>query len=257
MIGDANSVQWILHLGLGDDLVVVNELGEPLSLRVVGTLAESVFRSELLMSEENLLANFPSQSGYSTFLVDLATPGATVAADDAAGGAAGDLEEDARRRAVAAALERTLGPWGLDAQLTDEKLADFLVVQNTYLATFQLLGGLGLLLGTVGLGVVLVRNVIERRAELATMRAFGYRRASLSHMVLAENAFLLLVGTGIGAASSLIAVAPRFVDGAFSLPWASLGLILTAVIAAGMVSSIAAVSGTSRVPLLPALKGDH
>jgi hypothetical protein len=76
-------------------------------------------------------------------------------------------------------------------------------------------------------------------------------------MVLAENAFLLVVGTTIGAASSLIAVAPRFVGGAFELPWGSLGLILLAVLLVGMASSIAAVAGALRVPLLPVLKGDQ
>jgi hypothetical protein len=235
VIGDAASVQWILHLGLGDEMVVEDELGGPLSLVIVGTLTGSIFGSELLISEENLLAYFPSQSGYSAFLVDT-----TAGAD-----------------ATAAALESGLGPFGFDARRTEQILADFLAVQNTYLSTFQLLGGLGLLLGTVGLGVVLVRNVIERRAELATLRAFGFRRAALSRMVLAENAFLLVVGVFIGAASSLVAVAPRFVGGAFELPWGSLGLILLAVLVVGMASSIAAVAGALRVPLLPVLKGDQ
>jgi len=261
VFGDANSVQWILHLGLGDDLIVEDELGQALSLRVVGTFAESIFRSELLMSEENLLAHFPSQSGYSTFLVDVGvkagdaaetTAVKTTAAETTPGAAAAT-----RADAIAAALERTLGPYGFDAERTDQKLADFLVVQNTYLSTFLLLGGLGLLLGTVGLAVVLVRNVIERRAELATLRAFGFRRAALSRMVLAENAFLLSLGTLIGTVSSLVAVAPRFVGGAFSLPWRSLGLILAAVLLAGMLSSIAAVAGALRTPLLPVLKGDR
>jgi len=251
VIGDLNSVQWILHLGLGDDLIVVDELGQPLSLRIVGTFAESVFRSELLMSEENLLAHFPSQSGYSTFLVDTRGEAAAGGTDANTDGATSRADE------VSAVLERTLGPYGFDAERTEQKLAAFLVVQNTYLATFQLLGGLGLLLGTIGLGVVLVRNVIERRAELATLRAFGFRRAALSRMVLAENAFLLIVGTTIGTASSLIAVAPRFVGGAFSLPWGSLGIILAAVLVTGMLSSIAAVAGALRTPLLPVLKGDR
>ena len=44
---------------------------------------------------------------------------------------------------------------------------------------FQLLGGLGLLLGSVGLGVVVLRNVLERRGELAILRAVGFRRRSL------------------------------------------------------------------------------
>jgi hypothetical protein len=76
-------------------------------------------------------------------------------------------------------------------------------------------------------------------------------------MVLAENAFLLLLGVLIGALASLVAVAPRFIGGAFALPWGTLGLILLVVVATGMLSSIAAVSGALQVPLLPVLKGDR
>lgn len=76
-------------------------------------------------------------------------------------------------------------------------------------------------------------------------------------MVLAENAFLLLLGVAIGSLASLVAIAPRFIGGTFTLPWSSLGLILLAVLATGMLSSIAAVSGALRVPLLPVLKGDR
>ncbi len=251
VLGDANSVQWILHLSLGDELIVENEYGQPLHLRIVATFAESIFRSELLVSEANLLTHFPSQSGYSTFLLDLA--GFPLDTNDGAGETSILTQADA----VAATLERTLGPYGFDAERTDQLLADFLVVQNTYLATFQLLGGLGLLLGTVGLTVVLIRNVIERRAELATLRAFGFRRNALTRMVLIENAFLLALGTTIGSMSSLIAIAPRFAGGAFDLPWNSLGLILAAVFVVGMVSSTLAVAGALHVPLLPVLKGDQ
>lgn len=253
VLGDANSVQWILHLSLGDELITKNEYGEPLHLRIVATFAESIFRSELLISEENLLTHFPSQSGYSTFLLDLA--GFPLATDEGAEATAG-TSFSTQTDGVAATLERTLGPYGFDAERTDQLLADFLVVQNTYLATFQLLGGLGLLLGTVGLAVVLVRNVIERRAELATLRAFGFRRNTLTRMVLTENAFLLLLGTTIGSMSALIAVAPRFVGGTFELPWGSLGMILAAVFVVGMVSSALAVAGALQAPLLPVLKGD-
>jgi ABC-type antimicrobial peptide transport system permease subunit len=159
--------------------------------------------------------------------------------------------------AIAKALERTLGPYGFDAERTDQLLADFLVVQNTYLATFQLLGGLGLLLGTIGLAVALIRNVIERRAELATLRAFGFRRNVLTRMVLTENAFLLMLGTTIGSISALMAIAPRFAGVGFDLPWNSLGLILVAVFVVGMVSSALAVAGALHVPLLPVLKGEQ
>jgi len=46
-------------------------------------------------------------------------------------------------------------------------------VQNTYLGTFQILGGLGLLLGSAGLGIVVLRNVLERRGELGVAGGGG------------------------------------------------------------------------------------
>ena len=60
----------------------------------------------------------------------------------------------ASRAQVAPALEGTLGDYGFDAETSDQRLAAFFAVQNTYLSTFQSLGGLGLLLGTFALAAV-------------------------------------------------------------------------------------------------------
>ena len=88
---------------------------------------------------------------------------------------------------MSAALEDRLADYGVDAVSSAARLEAFHRVENTYLATFQTLGGLGLILGTVGLGAVLLRNVLERRRELALMRAVGYNARHLSLMVLAEK----------------------------------------------------------------------
>ena len=66
-------------------------------------------------------------------------------------------------------------------------MAGLLAVQNTYLSTFQSLGGLGLLLGTFGLATVQLCNVLERRGELALLRAAGFRRRTLVELVLLES----------------------------------------------------------------------
>ena len=47
-----------------------------------------------------------------------------------------------------------------EASESEQKVAELNAVQNTYLQTFQILGGLGLLLGSAGLGVVVLRNVL-------------------------------------------------------------------------------------------------
>ena len=59
---------------------------------------------------------------------------------------------------VTTLLETDLADAGFDAERVADRLANFLSVQNTYLSTFQTLGGLGLLLGTVGLGVVMMAS---------------------------------------------------------------------------------------------------
>ena len=240
-IGDYNSAQWILHLGIGDELSVQGELGETLRLRLVGFLQRSIFQSELLISEANFKIHFPSQSGHAYFLIQ------TPSSADPTGIA--DTAEP-----IGHTLESALNNYGLDVRSTTEKLASYRAVENTYLSTFQTLGGLGLLLGTLGLGIILLRNVIERSGELATMRAFGFRRATLSLMLLSENGFLLLTGILIGAISALIAVAPHLATLGAQVPWLSLMMTLVSVFLVGMVASAIAVSFALRRPLLPALK---
>ena len=231
-IGDYNSVLWILHLGLGKDLIIEDEFGKQLKLRLVGLLQSSIFQSEILISEANFTKHFPSRSGYGYFLIQSPSPGA------------GDLKQ---------ILESTLSDYGFDATSTAEKLANYQAVENTYLSTFQTLGGLGLLLGTLGLAILLLRNIIERRGELATLRAFGFRRATLSLMLLVENGFLLVIGMLIGSVSALIAVVPHL---GTQIPRFSLSMTLILVFLVGIISSIVAVSFALRIPLLPALKAD-
>ena len=131
-----------------------------------------------------------------------------------------------------------------------------MAVQNTYLSTFQSLGGLGLLLGTFGLAVVELRNVLERRGELALLRAAGFRRALLGRMVMMENGLLLISGLAVGLFAALVAVWPHLLSGGASLPWQSLGVTLSLVIVVGLVAGFAAVRATLVTPLLPALRGE-
>jgi ABC-type antimicrobial peptide transport system permease subunit len=94
---------------------------------------------------------------------------------------------------------------------------------------FLVLGGLGVLLGTAGLAIVVVRNVQERRAELAMLRCAGIPRRAVVGMVLAEHRLLLGLGllTGLGAA--LVAVAPSLRAHDSGVPWGLLAAIVAAL----------------------------
>ena len=235
VIADANSMTYVLHKKLGDDLVI-DRGGRPVRLRLVAALSDSIFQSQLVMSEANFLALFPDQEGYQFLLVE--------APADAGSRLAQAIEEGGR-------------DLGADAMSTAERLAGFHRVENTYISTFQTLGGLGLLVGTIGLAAVLLRNVLERRKELALLGAVGYRQGQVFAIVLAENVLLLIWGLAIGTACALVAVVPAVVGRGGWLPigtggWALLG----GVFVAGLVSSIVATHTALRTPLLSALRAE-
>lgn len=153
-------------------------------------------------------------------------------------------------------LEQRLSDYGLDAVATGQRLAEFSAVQNTYISTFQSLGGLGLLLGTFGLAVVQWRNVLERRGELALLRAVGFRRRRLARMVVLENAVLLLLGLLVGVLAASIAVLPHWLTQQAAVPWRWLAVTLAAVLVVGIGTGRWAAWAMLRVRLLAALRGD-
>ncbi|MCH9648726.1 MAG: ABC transporter permease [Deltaproteobacteria bacterium] len=233
-VADFETATWILHKKLADDLDYVDESGQPLKIRLVGLLHASIFQSEVVVSQENLLRHFPSAQGFSSFLVEAPTE------------TSGEL---------AVALEKDLADFGFDVETTADRLAGFKAVQNTFLSTFQTLGGLGLLLGTLGLAVILLRNVLERRGELATLRAFGFRRSLIGRLVWVENLFLLAFGLCLGTGAALLSSAPYLLAGGSGLPWASLSWTLLGIFATGAIACAVATSTALKTSLVAALRG--
>ena len=114
-------------------------------------------------------------------------------------------------------------------------------------------GGLGLLFGTAGLGAVLLRNVNERRAELAILQAMGYSKVTISWIVASETSLLLFLGLLAGTVSAVVAVLPALRGGA-SFSWAGLSGALVLVFASGMLSSAVALRAALAAPLIPSLR---
>jgi ABC-type antimicrobial peptide transport system permease subunit len=201
----------------------------------VGALRPGLLQSELVTSERHFLRAFPDEGGYRFFL--LAPP---------AGG-------EAR---VAEVLESRLSDFGFDVVGAADRLAAYHRVENTYIATFQTLGALGLLLGTVGLAAVLLRNAFERRRELALLLAVGYRAADLRRMMLGENALLLGLGLAAGLGPALVAIAPALHERGGSVPGLALGLVAAALAVVGVGTTLAAVAVLRRLPLLASLRSE-
>ena len=157
---------------------------------------------------------------------------------------------------VSATLSRALEDAGLELTPAARRLNEFNAVQNTYLGTFQVLGGLGLLLGSAGLGVVVLRNVLERRGELGLLLAVGFRRRALQRLVLSEHGALLGLGLGIGIAAAAVAVLPAILAPGTQLPYGSLALTLGAVLLNGLIWTWVATGFALRGNLLAALRNE-
>ena len=206
-IGDYATVYWGLGLGLGDTLTMQDDRGRAFRLKIVGILKESVFQGRLILDESEFIERFASVSGYTVLLVDA---------------------EAAEAHVLAGALSRQWADYGAEVAATETILRDFLRVENTYLAIFLTLGGLGLVLGSAGAGLVLLFNVMDRRGELAMMQAMGFSIAALRRLLLAEHVGLFAAGVAAGGCAALIAVLPSLkTAGAGAL---AMGLLLPAVI---------------------------
>ena len=97
---------------------------------------------------------------------------------------------------------------GLDVVPSVERLMEFYAVESTYLAMFLVLGALGLVVGSMGMGVVVLRNVQDRRAEIALLRAVGYSPSIVRRLVFMEHGLLLIAGIGLGILASVVAMVP-------------------------------------------------
>lgn len=239
VIADATSLQYVLHAKVGDVFSMDIGASRPLELQFVGAIKDTILQGELVMAEEHFVRLFPSQQGYRYFLIDAAGVTTTAAAGELAG-----------------LLEKELTTFGFDAVTAVERLDAFHRVENTYLSTFQSLGGLGLLLGTIGLAAVMFRNVLERRRELALLRAVGYDRRHVSQMILAEAVLLLGAGLGAGVLSALLAVVPAWTGSTGGGPGLMLVVLLGGVILAGLASSVLATRAALSGRMLDGLRAE-
>jgi putative ABC transport system permease protein len=238
-VADATSLQYVLHAAVGDTMAVDVGLSKPITLRFVGALRDSVLQGELIIGEAQFVRLFPDARGFRFFLIE-----------------SDEVRTSGQAAAFAGVIEKELQPFGVDAVSTTERLAAFHRVENTYLSTFQALGGLGLVLGTIGLAAVMFRNVLERRRELALLRAVGYDRSHVRLMIVAETVFLLLAGLVAGVVCALIAVMPAWLSHGGSAPGLGLGLLIAAIAAAGIVSAAVATRAAVSGRLLDALRAE-
>lgn len=212
-IADQTVIQWGLMKKIGDTLTYLNEAGKSLKLVLVGGLNASVFQGNILISEEAFIENFPSAAGSQYMMIGCG---------------------DAQAEELKQVLNNDLSDYGMVITTATIRLANFYSVTNTYLSIFMILGGLGVILGTIGLGIVILRNMLERRQELDLLKAIGYDKKQILNLVLIENIALLILGIFIGLVSAFIGILPSLISPAFHIPSNFLIVLVLGVFVSGL-----------------------
>jgi ABC-type antimicrobial peptide transport system permease subunit len=234
-IVDANTLKYAMQKKLGDTVDYQDEQGRLFGVRVVATIVGSMLQGNVIVAEKAFIDRFPSAGGYRFFLIDAAPAGAKEAAEE---------------------LSRALQDRGLEIVPASQRLDEFNAVENTYLSIFQALGGLGLLLGTAGLAIVVARNVLERRREFGLLEAVGFNHGNVRRLVFAEHRWLIVLGLLSGAISALFAVFPQLQGKTGGFPYVEFGLLFAALAIGCVLWTWLATRVALRGSQLPALRNE-
>lgn len=227
---EANTAMYSLHLykGVGEVYELDDGSGRKVRCEVVGLLNGSILQGDIILGENNLLKLFPELAGYRFFLLESENP-----------------------EKIGSMFFDVLADYGPSEETPIDRLGGFFAVQNTYISTFQSLGAIGLLLGSFGLLIIQLRNVIERRRELAMMQAIGFSRSKILLLSSLESGFLLGIGLIFAFCACMTAVpfeeARNIFTGRDTLAVLSLLIII------GMISNIASSLAIFRIPIASSL----
>jgi len=184
-IGDYNTVVWILGLELGSTIEIQDEWGNTVDLRIVGIIKNSIFQGSLFIWDGWFDSLYPTDPGYTLFLFRSAST---------------SHDQETRMRE----LETELAEYGFEARSVEEQVVENIDIENTYISVFLVLLIFGVIIGTLGVGVVVSRNMLERKWELGILRAMGTTRNTLMKIVLMENSITILSGILIGTVAGVM-----------------------------------------------------
>lgn len=232
---DQTVIQWGLLKTLGDTLYYLSEAGEKISMVLMGGLQPSVFQGNLIIGDQHFNKYFPSVGGSKVILVEA------------------DVEHEA---AVKEYLLQDFTDYGIEINKASDRLAEFNSVTNTYLTVFMILGGLGVFIGTIGLGIVLLRNILDRRHEIALMQAIGFTKQRIFNLIFLENLVLLIAGMLIGLFAALFGMIPSLISNSFEMQSGFMIVIFMLVFINGLAWIYFTARSVMKSDMIDALKSE-
>ncbi len=231
-------------LDVGDVITMTDPVSGRSTSLTVAALAEADF----------LFAGaYVSDDAYAEVFGDRAVPSRYyVGTDDAAGAGGEALADDIRRAFVSN---------GADAD-TVRAQVETLQAQNTgFFTLMQQFVGVGLIVGTAGIGVIMVRAVRERRREVGVLRSLGFQSRAVARAFLIEAGFVAIEGVAIGVAVALIGTyglvssGQNFTEGFhWSVPVSSLAIIVAIAVVTSILAALWPAVRASRIRPAAALR---
>lgn len=230
---DQTVIQWSLGKKVGDTLIYKDEAGTLLRLRLIGGLENSVFQGNVIIAREYFTKAFPSVSGANLFLVQSQlNPVAKL-----------EFEDGWRH-------------FGAEITGTRERLENFNSIENTYLNIFLMLGTLGLLIGTIGLGILIFRITLEQVPEYALLLSVGFQKSSILKMLMTEKLTLIAGAVLAGIIPATVSAWPILISSQHASLWIWLPAIALLVIFCGLLCSFIAIRLAMKQNLIFSLRGE-
>jgi len=229
-IGDYNTVVWILGLEVGSTIQIQDGQGNDVDLRIVGIIKNSIFQGSLFIWDEWFNSLYPTEPGYTLFLFRFTSDSYFL---------------ETRMQG----LELELSEYGFEARSVEDQVVENIDIENTYISVFQVLLIFGVIIGTLGVGIVVSRNMMERQWEMGILRAIGTTRNTMIQMALMEYSLMILsgmlIGTLAGVMTSWVILATLDI-GFASWPWLHILAILILTYGFALISVVVPIMRMSR-----------
>ena len=221
---------------IGDVLTVRNATGTA-SVRIIGVLYER-FVSGLFLGWDTVRDRFGVDVA-SLFYFDV-VPGLDATA-------------------VGHDIERAFLAYGMITLDIHAFVSTILEVITGIFNLLQAYLALGLIVGIAGLGVITMRNVVERRQETGALRALGFRKSMVLRSYLFELSFIALTGIAMGVVLGILLsydLYLRFFEGQgdFVIPWERLLLLGGIAYLGAVLATSSPAIRASRMPPAEALR---
>lgn len=211
-VADQTVMEWGLGKQIGDTLFYSNSSGETIRLLLVGALNNTVLQGNVIVDFRHFNKHFPAADGASLFLIGT----------------------ENKKPLSTEEFSLAFRDYGWTMEKSNERLAAFNSVENTYLSVFFLLGALGILLGTIGFAVMMAKTMLERRRETTLYQTLGFSKKLILKLYSREYLSLFAGGMLIGIIPALLASMPVFIAGFHNVsPWFLL-ITLTALLVNGI-----------------------